>query len=442
MVNLKTWPQSSFECGDKKSSRAWIALLIFNLALQVLSTWNLDPSGTDSPRVAGIAREMAVNSTYLIPRLNGENFLEYPPLGYWPIAFSLSMSQKPVGFLAFLPIAIIGTGTVLLTFLIGKTLAQERIGLFAGFILATMSGFFSLHRHCLVDPLLLFFITLSLYGVTAGLRGPKKNFFSFAVFYLATAGAFLSKGMIGIAIPVATAAVILISRKDFATLRRLFLTPGVLLFLLPIFLWAGSVWYFDGFGILTEVIRQSFWRFLSPTADHSKRFYFYLPFVFQVALPWTFLPLLLLWFWRAPALTGKKLPHGPLVTFCLAWFLVVFIGLSISSAKRALYLAPVFPPLALLAALGWEQLRERYPKVKRGEVYGLLVIFLAYVGVHLLFVIPMEKRESLRPVFEKVSSRQVKGTVYLVNPSETTLGASFFYLGRVIPLSESGRTGV
>ena len=86
MLKYKKWSQSFFEDSEKKSSRAWLVLLIFTLALLTLSVSGLDLSGRDSPRVAGIAREMAVISDYLIPRLNGENFLEYPSLGYWPIA--------------------------------------------------------------------------------------------------------------------------------------------------------------------------------------------------------------------------------------------------------------------------------------------------------------------------------------------------------------------
>ena len=50
--------------GGKKSSRALLALLLFTLALQIFSIWNLELSGRDSPRGAGIAREMAVTSKY------------------------------------------------------------------------------------------------------------------------------------------------------------------------------------------------------------------------------------------------------------------------------------------------------------------------------------------------------------------------------------------
>jgi 4-amino-4-deoxy-L-arabinose transferase-like glycosyltransferase len=212
--------RSFLEEGGNKSPRAWLVLFLFALALQIFSIWNLELSERDSPRVAGIAREMAITSNYLIPRLNGENFLEYPPLGYWPMALTLSVSQKPTDFLAFIPIVFFGAGTVLITYLIGKRLAGERIGLMAGFILATMPSFITYHRHCRVDPVLLFFITLSLYGFAAVYRRQRK--FSFLQSSPGNAGAFLTKGSSGCH-PVATA-VVLITRKDLRAIR-LILSP-------------------------------------------------------------------------------------------------------------------------------------------------------------------------------------------------------------------------
>jgi hypothetical protein len=114
--------------------------------------------------------------------------------------------------------------------------------------------------------------------------------------------------------------------------------------------------------------------------------------------------------------------------------LIVFAGLSLASAKRTLYLAPIYPPFALLAALGWDRIREKFPKVKGLEAYSLIVIFLFITGTNVLFINPSERKESLRPVFEAVLSQRTNGPVYLVSPSETIRGASFFYLGKRIPL--------
>jgi hypothetical protein len=72
--------------------------------------------------------------------------------------------------------------------------------------------------------------------------------------------------------------------------------------------------------------------------------------------------------------------------------------------------------------------------VKSRELYGLIVIFLIYGGVYLLVITPSEKKESLRPLYKTVSSQRTNGPIYLVNPSETTRGASFFYLGEKIPV--------
>jgi len=449
MLKDRVWLQSFFEDFGKKPSRAWLVLLIFTLALQILSIWNLELSGRDSPRVAGIAREMAVTSNYLIPRLNGEDFLEYPPLGYWPIALTLSMSEKPPDFLALLPIILLGTGTVLITFLIGKELAGERIGLMAGFILSTMPAFISYHRHFRVDPALLFFITLSLYGFVAGYNaspsplpsplegegkvGGKRVLF-IALFYLGMAGAFLSKGIIGAAIPLGTVVVFLIIKKDLTAIIKLLLRPEFLLFLLPVLLWVVGVWRFEGLDIIKEVIRQSLWRFLSPSADHAKPFYYYFTRVFLTPMPWTLLLLVLLWYRWGPTHSKEPLPHGTLLRFALVWSLIVFVGLSLASAKRTLYLGPIYPPFALLAAIGWDRIREKFPGLKRRELYGLLVMFLVIIGAHLLFIIPSERKESLRAVFEAVSSQRTDSPIYLVNPSETTRGASFFYLGKRIPV--------
>ncbi len=413
---------------------AWLFLLIFALSIRIVTILGSDLSIHDTARVAGIAREMAFTGDYLVPRLNGRNFLEYPSLGYLPIALFLSTSENPPDFLAILPIALLGTATVLLTFLIGKALGDERIGLTAGFILATMSGFFILHRRCLVDPTLLFFTALSLYGFAAGYQTSPRRFRFFAIFYLAMAGGFLSKGLIGVAIPAGTALIFLIVRRDVAAIRRLYLGRGILLFLLPIALWMGGVWWLEGPDLIKEVVRQSLWRFLSSSADHSEPIYFYFIPVLLNTLPWTLLPLVWLWYRRGHPRPEKSSSPELISLFSLVWFLIVFVGLSMASAKRNLYSAPLYPPSALLAAFAWARLREKLPNIKRIETYGMIILFFAYVSIHFAILLPSEKKDSFRPVFEVIRNLQVHGPVYLCGGSESLQGAAVFYLGKIIPV--------
>ncbi len=434
MVKYKIWVSSCFEDVGKKFSGAWLGLFLFTLVSLMFSVSGVDLSDRDSLRVAGIAREMAVTSDYLIPRLNGKMFLEYPPVGFWPIALSLSMSKKPSEFLAFLPIILLGTGTVLITYLIGEKLAGKKVGLMAGFILATMSSFIAYHQHLGVDPVLLFLVTLSLYGFVSAYQASKKRFLFLTLFYLAMAGALLSKGIIGAAIPAATVAVFLITKKDFKAIVKLLANPALLFFILPIVLWVGCVWGLEGLGVIHEILWQSLFRFLSPSADHAKPFYYYFTITLIAALPWTILPFVLIWHRWKPALRRDPLPEGSLLRFALVWFLTGLIGLSFASAKRPLYLGPLYPAFALLAALGWDRLREKLPRVKRWEVHGLIAMCLIYVGVCLMVIFPMDKEKCLRPLYKAVSSLRTNGPIYLVDASEATRGASFFYFGRKIPV--------
>jgi 4-amino-4-deoxy-L-arabinose transferase-like glycosyltransferase len=426
--------KSPSEKRKKRRLPVWLFLLIFTLSLRVIPILNSELSIHDTARVAGIAREMAFTGNYFIPRLNGQNFLEYPSLGYLPIALFLSTSKNPPDFLAILPIALLGTATVLLTFLIGKVLANERVGLMAGFILATMSGFFILHRRCLVDPMLLFFTVLSLYGFAAGYRTSSRRFRFFAIFYLAMAGGFLSKGLIGVAIPAATALIFLIVRRDLAAIRKLYLGRGILLFLLPIALWMGGVWWLEGPDLIKEAVRQSLWRFVSSSADHSELVHFYFIPVLLNTLPWTPLPLVWLWYrWRRPR-SEESSSLDLLAFFALVWFLTIFVGLSMASAKRTLYIAPLYPPSALLAAFAWARLCEKFPNAKRLETYGMIVLFFAYVSVHFITLLPSEKKDSFRPVFEVIRNQKVHGPVYLYGGTESLQGAAVFYLGKTIPV--------
>jgi 4-amino-4-deoxy-L-arabinose transferase-like glycosyltransferase len=211
-------------------------LIAFALIQGLISIAGRDLIGNDDPRVAGIARGMALSRNYAVPYLNGEHFLEYPSLGYLPIALVLSLSDHPVHFLALLPSVLLGVGTIYFTCRIGLLLGGTRIGLLSGFILATTAGFYNLHRRCLVDPSLLFWITVSLYGFIATVKAPNRTFPHFAVFYFGMAAAFLSKGLIGLAVPMAVVTAYIVLSRNWKILGKLRPLAGALVFCLPLLL--------------------------------------------------------------------------------------------------------------------------------------------------------------------------------------------------------------
>lgn len=75
----------------------------------------------DETRVAGIAAEMFFERDFLLPRLNGTPFLEYPPGCYWIIAGAYSLLGIS-DFAAKLPSCLAAFSMVLLTFCFARKL--------------------------------------------------------------------------------------------------------------------------------------------------------------------------------------------------------------------------------------------------------------------------------------------------------------------------------
>jgi hypothetical protein len=99
--------------------------------------------------------------------------------------------------------------------------------------------------------------------------------------------------------------------------------------------------------------------------------------IFYLAFPWTFfLPIIL---WRNFLSFPGEEKGGYLSNALLPkiWFVTVFIVLSIASAKRNVYLGPIYPSLALMAALWWKQTATMI-KISWPEKFALQ--FLPYLG--------------------------------------------------------------
>jgi 4-amino-4-deoxy-L-arabinose transferase-like glycosyltransferase len=418
--------------GEVLRQRAELLIVLYSLLLALVGIAGRDLSSHDDTRVAGIARGMALSGDWAVPELNGRPFLEYPPLGYVPCALAIRPFRNPPDFAALLPTAILSAATIFLTMRIGRILGGRSVGLAAGGFLATLSGFRYIHAACLVDPPLLFLVTLSLYGFVAGATAQQRSFARFALFYAGAGAAFLAKGLVGVAIPVAVAGAWVLLRRDFGLLRRMRPLAGSALLVAPVAVWALLAWRAAGAQPVREVISQSLFRFASSDAAHSKAFYHYvvptLGFsvpALLVILPCTFMA------WVAPR--RKDLRPGAPALFPTVWFAVTFIGLSAASAKRFIYLGPLSPAVALIAAAFAVRLAAVFPRIRRMAIPSLAVYAVLFTGVHLAVLAQGKNARSLRSTFETVR-REMGGTeVILFARKESIPGAAVFYLGRECP---------
>src|SRR5262244_2168064 len=171
----------------------------------------LDP---DEGLYAEIPLEMVTSGDWIIPHVNGLPYLEKPPLYFWLTALTFEVFG-PSEWATRLWSAIAALGTVVLTWRIGRRLYGAPAGIMAGVVMASLVGHALYVRRASTDQLLVFCLTLAMYGFVRDAERPDRGRARFLLFYVGAALAVLAKGFIGIVFPV------LIVGLGLAVVRRL-----------------------------------------------------------------------------------------------------------------------------------------------------------------------------------------------------------------------------
>lgn len=442
----------------------------------------------DETRVAGIAAEMFVEGDYLIPRLNGEPFLEYPPLYYWCMAGAYAVFGVN-DFAAKLPSALAALGCGLAVFWFARKLRYPPwCALGCCIMLMTCAQFFGNSRKCMVDMMLAFFILLAVAAFYALSRAETwRGKISFLLlFSVAAAGGVMTKGLIGLVLPGAVLGCWLLlcdcRERKFSFLSYLQLGAGSLLALSLVSFWYLGLYWRGGAEMLhTVLVVNNFGRFSGSQGDHSAPLYYYLEKLPSLFWPW--LPLLPFALWQAGKRVWRERDSGLLLL--LVFLAVPFVLLCIASGKRVVYLLPLYAPAALLCGAwlarfpvrflpllskygrnplflklsigalclalavfavlshGWAvvypllPLALLLPACRRGTeakwrlILGICVVALFFAAIDTSTASFINRESSLRPLFEACRTMEQKGNeIILVSPPERTSGAAYFYLGR------------
>ena len=326
---------------------------------------------------AETAREMLARGEFLTPFIFGEPQFEKPPLYYWLVIFSYKLFGVNE-FAARLPSAIVGILGVLGVYFLAEIFFKRKTAFLASIILATSTVFLILSRACVTDILL----TVSVLYVLL---------FFFKERYLAASAALalatLTKGPIGIFLPVVIIGIYLILTRRLVTeIKKIPILKALFIFLL-----LAAPWYFLMYKAHGKDFIDVFFgfhnikRFMHPEHAWGDVFYYYIPTVLVGYLPWTlFLPAAA---WNAFSEKEKTAKKANL--FLLVWFLVVFLFFSFSRTKLPTYIFPLFPALAIFTAQVWSSYLEGSlsPRLQRAMKFSLYLFIFAMVGASLGFYI-------------------------------------------------------
>ncbi len=371
------WRRALFPgVADSQSSLSWRALLLLLILPSVLLYPCLafplfEP---DEGRYAEIPREMLQRGEWVVPYLQGEPYLDKPPLFYWLVMVSYRVFGAHDWAARLVP-ALAVHGCVLLTYLLGRRGLGERAAFWGAALLAVAPAFAGMGRLLLLDGLLTFWMTLALLALFEALRGERLRWGWWLVAAAACGLGVLTKGPVALLllVPPAWAYRRLTGSSWRVGWRAVTAFLAVVLALaLP--------WFVAVCVRLPDFASYFLWhhnvvRFLHPF-DHIQPLWFYAPVLLFGLLPGT---LLLLPFARFlvsgdEEAARRRPPELGFLLLAGGWCVLFF---SASGSKLPTYVLPAFPPLALalghfLTARGWD--RRRWPVVVGGGAFALMAL--------------------------------------------------------------------
>jgi 4-amino-4-deoxy-L-arabinose transferase-like glycosyltransferase len=324
-------------------------LLALMLAFAVVWFGNLDYRKLvrpDEGRYAEIPREMVATGDWLTPRLNGIKYFEKPPLQYWATAAAYATFGQHQWTVRIWP-ALTGFAGVLLTWLVGVRLFGPMAGFYSALALASSLMYMVIGHLATLDMGLTSFMSLSMAGLAIGLSDDRPPSSRRRWILLAWAGmalATLSKGLIGIVLPLFVVGIYAIVERDFMLWRRLHLLSGATLFAAIAAPWFVAVsvanpefpWFF--------FVHEHFARYLTQVHHRTAPWWYFFPLLAVGILPWLVSLGDALW----QALRQHSAQQFQPQRFLAIWAIAIFAFFSISSSKLPSYIVPIFPALALL----------------------------------------------------------------------------------------------
>ena len=296
-------------------------------------------------RYALVAREMLETGDWITPRFNHARFYEKPPLTYWSVAAAYRLFGY-TEFASRLPSALAYVGTVGVTFLLALELVGSAAAPMAALVFATSLGPFLFGRFLFTDTLLVFWLSVSLLGLTKIVRG-RSPLAGPLLFYAGASLAVLTKGLIGLVFPLGAAAVygVFSGGREFA--RRLRPGAGTALLAILVLPWHVLLARRDPEFLSFYFVHEQLDRFLGQRTPVN-----YTPLsapAFWISTLLWFFP----WLLFLPAALSRRRERWQRLAPAGIWCLLVVGFFSMTGARLEYYALPAFPALAVIVASGW-----------------------------------------------------------------------------------------
>jgi 4-amino-4-deoxy-L-arabinose transferase-like glycosyltransferase len=390
----------------------------------------------DEGRNAEVGREMLVSGDGITPHYDGFAYLDKPAVFFWMVAASFKAFGVSEAA-ARLPSALMAVATMLLVWFLGHRMFGNAAGLRAGLVFAVSPLALALGREVIFDMTLTFLVTAAMVAFWLAeekdFRGPWLH----ALMFAAMGVAVITKGFVGILIPLIAILSYESARGRWRAWLRLRWGWGALIFLA-----AALPWFIAVSMRNPDFPRYAFWneslkRFSTGAAHRGGGIFYYIPVFLGGFFPWSLFLLLVGWN-RLRRWRELKQEAGRPVLFLLCWAAWVFALFSISHSKLPTYFLPAIVPLSILAGWVWQEVGKpgqvRPPDWLTAGFALLLGIGVAVAAASHSWIYAMYRAQLARRLHPDVLG--------LVQPSLLYTGlilAALGFLGRRLASQTRGR---
>lgn len=287
-------------------------------------------------------REMLESGVFSATYLDGEPRYDKPIFFYWLQAASIST----FGFneWAFrLPSAVMACVWTYAVFSFAREFIGRHRGLIAALFLVNSLFIALIARSAIADATLNVFLCMALFDIWRYFQNPRQPVLLRVYLWMALAT--LTKGPIGIVIPLLTSLIFLISSRADKKLYAAYFNPlGWLVYVATVAPWLVAVYFEQGLGFFEGfIIEHNLKRFSSTRENHGGTLFYYI-----ITLPFIVLPF--------TGLLGNIVKSiqqhwkDPLSRFLLIWFTVFLTIFSFSKTQLPHYILNGCVPLIILFA--------------------------------------------------------------------------------------------
>jgi 4-amino-4-deoxy-L-arabinose transferase-like glycosyltransferase len=331
------------------------AVLLLFLGLGANTIWDANEAFyVDTPR------QMVLSGDYVNPVFNGEPRMNKPVLSYWVVAglyqlFGTSVTTERVG------IALGALGILLAAYICGRAVRSPLTGWLAVLIVVTAPRFVMFSRRIFIDIWVTMFMTLTIGCFLLAERYPERRRWWLAAMYAAIGLGVLTKGPVALVFPAAAIGVWLLVERRLSDIGRLWILPGALIVLAINLPWWWAIYGQHGIDPVKAFwLGENLGRYTESMQPGDRDIFFYVPVVIGDLFPWSLFVIAglasgvaALWAQLRPATASPTFASEgePAVRrFLLIWIALLVGVFSFSETKQDLYVFPIVPALAALAA--------------------------------------------------------------------------------------------